>query len=42
MYETTVTLDILRDEAYFKNEQGHVQWPDAFEHVFNEGQSNAD
>jgi len=37
MYETTKTLDILRDDTYFKDEKGNLQWPDAFEHVFNEG-----
>ena len=39
MYETTKTLDILRDDTYFKDEQGNLQWPDAFEHVFNPGKS---
>ena len=37
MYETTKTLDILRDDTYFKDEKGNLQWPDVFEHVFNEG-----
>ncbi|CAF3104902.1 unnamed protein product [Rotaria sp. Silwood2] len=37
MYETTKTLDILRDDTYFKDEKGNLQWPDAFQHVFNEG-----
>lgn len=37
MYETTKTLDILRDDTYFKDEKGNLQWPEAFEHVFNEG-----
>jgi hypothetical protein len=37
MYETTKTLDILRDDTYFKDEKGNLQWPDAFEDVFNEG-----
>ena len=37
MYETTKTLDILRDDTYFKDEKGQLQWPDVFEHVFNEG-----
>lgn len=37
MYETTKTLDILRDDTYFKDEKGNLQWPDAFKHVFNEG-----
>jgi len=37
MYETTKTLDILRDDTYFKDEKGNLQWPDVFENVFNEG-----
>jgi hypothetical protein len=37
MYETTKTLDLLRDDTYFKDEKGNLQWPDAFDHVFNEG-----
>ncbi|CAF1182110.1 unnamed protein product [Adineta steineri] len=37
MYETTKTLDILRDDTYFKDEKGNLQWPDAFQHVFNDG-----
>ncbi|UJR30337.1 hypothetical protein I4U23_017874 [Adineta vaga] len=37
MYETTKTLDILRDDTYFKDENGDLHWPDAFQHVFNEG-----
>lgn len=37
MFETTKTLDILRDETYFKDEKGQLQWPDIFEHVFNAG-----
>ncbi|CAF4614398.1 unnamed protein product [Rotaria socialis] len=37
LYETTKTLDILRDDTYFKDEKGNLQWPDAFQHVFNEG-----
>ncbi|CAF1298843.1 unnamed protein product [Adineta ricciae] len=37
MYETTKTLDILRDDTYFKDENGDLHWPNAFEHVFNEG-----
>jgi len=37
MYETTKTLDILRDDTYFKDEKGNLQWPDVFKHVFNEG-----
>lgn len=37
MYETTKTLDILRDDTYFKDENGDLHWPEAFEHVFNEG-----
>ena len=37
MFETTKTLDTLRDDTYFKDEKGQLQWPEAFEHVFNEG-----
>ena len=37
LYETTKTLDIIRDDTYFKDEQGNLQWPDAFEQIFNEG-----
>ena len=37
MYETTKTLDILRDDTYFKDEKNHLQWPEAFQSIFNDG-----
>lgn len=39
MYETTKTLDILREDTYFKDEQGNLQWPNVFQEVFNEGKT---
>jgi hypothetical protein len=37
MFETTKTLDLLREDGYFNDKKGNLQWPDAFEQIFNEG-----